>query len=84
MRNKYLTKERVDKQPFPCYNRYRKKREGNKTMKYRVYNEQNIDTARGMIFAHYTTTKKAAKEHGEKIGGNYIIERNVCGNWVKC
>ena len=53
-------------------------------MKYRVYNEQNINTERNMIFAHYTKTKREAKEHGEQIGGNYVIERNVCGNWVKC
>lgn len=53
-------------------------------MKYRAYNEQNIDTKRDMIFAHYTKTKKEAKEHAEKIGGNAVVERNVCGNWVKC
>lgn len=53
-------------------------------MKYRVYNEQNIDTKRNMIFAHYTKTKREAKEHGEQIGGNYIIERQIGGNWVKC
>ena len=31
--NKKLTKEGVDNSPFPWYNRYRKKREGNNTMK---------------------------------------------------
>lgn len=53
-------------------------------MKYRVYNEQNIDTKRDMIFAHYTKTKREAIAHGEQIGGNWVVERNVCGNWVKC
>ena len=53
-------------------------------MKYRVYNEQNIDAVRDMIFAHYTKTKKEAIAHGEQIGGNWVVERNVCGNWVKC
>lgn len=32
MLNKYLTKEGLDKQALLVYNRYRKKREGNKTM----------------------------------------------------
>ena len=53
-------------------------------MKYRAYNEQNIDAKTGMIFAHYTKTKKEAIAHGEQIGGNWVVERNVCGNWVKC
>lgn len=53
-------------------------------MKYRVYNEQNIDTKRNMIFAHYTKTKKEAIVHAEKIGGNVVIERKIGCNWVKC
>ena len=57
---------------------------GSKAMKYRVYNEQNIDTKRNMIFAHYTKTKKEAIAHAEKIGGNVVIERKIGCNWVKC
>lgn len=44
MVNKLLTKEGVDKQSLLCYNRYRKKREGNKTMenKWTLIDSQQV------------------------------------------
>jgi hypothetical protein len=78
----------IDKYRFIPYNvivaRQNNKKEGNKTMNYRTYNESNICKRTNMIFATYFRTKKEAKAYAEKIGGNYTIERKIGGNWVKC
>ena len=53
-------------------------------MKYRAYNEMNIDKRTGYIFATYFRTKKEAKAHAEKIGGNAKVERKLVESWVAC
>ncbi len=53
-------------------------------MKYRAYNEKNIDKRTGFIFAKYFRTKREAKAHAEKIGGDARVERKLVESWVAC
>lgn len=50
-------------------------------MNYRAYNEKNICTRTGWIFATYFRTKREAVAHAEKIGGNAVVERKIGGSW---
>jgi len=68
--------ERVDKQPFPWYNRFRKKREGNNIMKT-VY-VVPYTTPRGIRYSvHYT--ERLARKWGyrrmSKSGEHFTVIR---------
>ena len=51
-------------------------------MKFRAYNDVNIDKRTGKKFPTYFKTKKEAIEYGEKIG-NATIEKKIGGDWYK-
>lgn len=53
-------------------------------MKYRVYNEKNINKNDGKIFPTYFKTKKEATAYANQIGGNATVERKVVTSWVAC
>ena len=50
-------------------------------MKFRVYNEKNIDRVRDIIFATYFRTKKEAVAFAATIE-NPIIEKKLVHSWI--
>lgn len=52
-------------------------------MKYRVYNQKNIDERTGIIFATYFKTKREAIAFAATLE-NAIIERKLVSSWVAC
>ena len=85
-------KKPLDKTRFVLYNKATKKettnnnrqKKGQKIMRYRAYNEQNICERTGITFATYFRTKKEAIAHAQKIGGNARVERKVGDLWIAC
>ena len=51
-------------------------------MKFRVYNDKNINNTINKKFPTYFKTKKEAIAYGEKIG-NATIEKKIGGDWYK-
>jgi hypothetical protein len=56
---------------------------GEKIMKYRVYNQKNIDERTGITFATYFKTKREAIAFAATLE-NAIIERKLVTSWVAC
>lgn len=53
-------------------------------MKFRVYNEINIDTKRGFVSPTYFKTKREAVAYAEKIGENAVVEKKIADSWFTC